>query len=236
MLEGPHLIAEAIAAGQTLESLLATPEFLASADGRRLAPRLPFPPLEVEARLLHEAADSDAPRGIVAVARLPRGGTDALPLADTGVYLFAERIQDPGNLGALARVAEASGAAGLALSPGSAHPNHPRALRASAGSLLRLPVAYPAAPDELARHLAPLAPRWLALAPRGGDDLYRARLDGCLVLAAGSEGAGLSPAVRELCQGLTIPVAAPVESLNVTVAAAVALFEIRRQRRERTPP
>lgn len=230
LLEGPHLIAEALAAGHELTGLLATPDFLASADGRRLAPRLPFPPLEVEGRLLDEVADSDSPRGIVGVTRLPRRGPDTLPLVGAGVYLFGERVQDPGNLGALARVAEASGAAGLGLSSGSAHPNHPRALRASAGSLLRLPVAYPTTLDDLQRRLEPLAPRWLALEPRGGDDLYRVPFTGCVVLAVGSEGTGLSPAVRDRCRRVTIPVAPPVESLNVTMAAAVALFEIRRRR------
>ena len=104
-------------------------------------------------------------------------------------------MQDPGNLGALARVAEAAGAAGLALSPGCAHPNHPRALRASAGSLLRLPVAVGAEPDALDAHLASARPRWTALVPRDGEDLYRARLDGTLILAVGAEG----PGSRRLC-------------------------------------
>lgn len=230
LLEGPHLIGEAVAAGRTLTTLLATSEFLASAAGRRLAPHLPFPPLEVEASLLEEVADSDSPRGIVGVARLPRAGAEALPAVEDGVYVWAERMQDPGNLGALGRVAEASGAAGFALAAGGAHPNHPRALRASAGSLLRLPLAYPAGAADLERRLAPFAPRWLALVPRGGEDLYAARLDGVLVLALGGEGAGLSAAVRERCRALTIPMAPPVESLNVTVAAGVALFEIRRRR------
>jgi TrmH family RNA methyltransferase len=140
-------------------------------------------------------------------------------------------LQDPGNLGALARVAEAAGAAGLALSPGTAHPNHPRALRASAGSLLRLPVAVGCEAAAVDRHLAPLRPRWLALVPREGEDLWRAALDGALVLALGAEGPGLSPALRERADlGLTIPIEPPVESLNATVAAALVLFEVRRRR------
>ena len=126
---------------------------------------------------------------------------------------------------------DASGAAGLALSSGSVHPNHPRALRASAGSLLRLPVALAATPGELEEHLAPLNPGWTALVPRGGRDLYRESLEGCLILALGAEGPGLSPAVRRRAAvNLSIPMEEPVDSLNVTVAAALALFEIRRQR------
>ncbi len=231
ILEGPHLIGEALDAGLALRSTLATPGFLATPAGRRLAQRLPEAPLEVEGKLLDELADSDSPRGVVAITRLPRGGAEGLPAVAAGVYLYVEAVQDPGNLGALARVAEASGAAGMALSAGCAHPNHPRALRASAGSLLRLPVTLATSAAELDERLEPLAPRWVALVPRGGRDLYREELVGCLVVAIGAEGPGLSGRIRQRCElRVTIPVEAPVESLNTAVAAAVVLFELRRRR------
>jgi TrmH family RNA methyltransferase len=267
LLEGPHLVAEALAGGLALETVLATREFLESVPGRALAAELPSPPLVVEPRLLADLADADSPRGLLAVARLPRAGVEALPACPGDVYLYVEGLQDPGNLGALARVAEAAGAAGMALAPGTVHPNHPRALRASAGSLLRLPVALGVTPDLLDRHLAEgsqaseeserpppaqespssqgpppaRAPCWVALVPRGGDDLYAPRqaagLDGTgalhdtLILALGAEGPGVSPALlARAALRLTIPVAPPVESLNATVAAALTLFELRRRR------
>src|SRR5262249_31197692 len=159
LLEGPHLVGEALAAGLFLETVVATPEFLAGAAGRTLSRALPAPAVEVEPRLLDELADADSPRGVLAVAHLPRRGAEGLPLVQNGVYVYAEGVQDPGNLGAIARVAEAAGAAGLALSPGTVHPNHPRALRGSAGSLLRLAVATEVEPAALAAHLRSLAPR-----------------------------------------------------------------------------
>jgi RNA methyltransferase, TrmH family len=230
LLEGPHLVGEAVACGLELETVLATPAWLSSPEGSRLARRLPAP-LEIDAGLLEEITDADSPRGILAVARLPRSGIEALPAREGGVYLYLDGLQDPGNLGALARVAEASGAAGLALSPGTAHPNHPRALRASAGSLLRLPLAVAVAPEALDRHLASVQPRWMALVPREGLDLWEASLDGSLILAVGSEGPGLSPSLQARADlHLTIPVEPPVESLNATVAAALVLFEVRRRR------
>jgi TrmH family RNA methyltransferase len=241
LLEGPHLVAEAAAAGCELDTVLATPAFLASEEGRALAATLPRPPLAVEPRLLDVLADADSPRGVIAAARLPRRGAGSLPLRPAGVYVYADGLQDPGNLGALARVAEAAGAAGLALAPGSAHPNHPRALRASAGSLLRLPVAVDAVAEAIDAHLSGAAgaggapPRWIALAPRGGADLYAGAAswsaDGVLVLALGAEGPGLSAAVAgRATLALTIPMAPPVESLNAVVAAALVLFEIGRRR------
>lgn len=236
LLEGPHLVAEALAAGCELESVLATPEFFLGAAARKLLPLLPRPPLEVDPVLLDEVTDSDSPRGIVAVARLPRGTAGELPVTAGGVYLYVEGLQDPGNLGALARVAEAAGCTAMALGPGSVHPNHPRALRGSAGSLLRLAVAVQASPDDLDARLAAVDPAWVALSAHGGADLFAAELEGTLVIALGSEGAGLSPALEErAATALTIPLQPPVESLNVTVAAAVVLFELRRRRKPRNP-
>jgi len=231
LLEGPHLLAEALAAGIVLEEILATPPFLESAEGRRLAPLLPFPPLEVSPEVLEDVTDADSPRGLLAVARLPRSGPEALPVRPGRPYLYLDGLQDPGNLGALARVAEAAGAAGLVLSPGCAHPNHPRALRASAGSLLRLPVAVNADPEALDARLASASPRWAALVPREGESLYEADLEGTLILAVGAEGPGLSPALLGRAGlRLTIPMEPAVESLNATVAAALVLFEVRRRR------
>lgn len=237
LLEGPHLVEEALSVGLLLEEILATPPFLASAEGRRLLPSLPVPPVEVSPDVLEDLTDADSPRGILAVSTLPRSGVQALPVRPDRPYLYLDGLQDPGNLGALARVAEAAGAAGLALSPGCAHPNHPRALRASAGSLLRLPVAVNAAPEPLEAALASIHPRWAALVPRDGENLYQANLEGTLILAVGAEGSGLSPALLEhagLC--LTIPMEPHVESLNATVAAALVLFEARRRRTARSSP
>lgn len=229
VLEGPHLIEEALAAGLVLEQVLATPEFAAAAPGAALLERLPGWQA-VDSGVVAALADADTPRGVLAIARVPRAGVEVLPVGPETVVVYAEALQDPGNLGALARVAEAAGASGLALGAGSAHPNHPRALRASAGSLLRLPVALGATADALDAHLRPCAPAWVALDPRDGEDLYAASLAGALILLLGSEGAGLSDALlSRATRRVRVPLAAPVESLNATVAAAVVLFELRRR-------
>jgi TrmH family RNA methyltransferase len=229
VLEGPDLVAEAVAAGIALETVLATPEFLAGAEARRLQAALSQPPVTVSAGLMNELADADAPRGVVALADLPRSGIEEMP-ARAGTYLYLDGIQQPANLGALARVAEAGGAQAMALAPGSAHPNHPRALRASAGSLLRLPVSMGASPAALERHLAAHRPLWVALDSRGGVDLWRAELPPNLVLVLGAEGPGLSTAAADSADlRLHVKMAPPVESLNVTVAAALVLFELRRR-------
>lgn len=226
LLEGPHLLREAVAAGLVPDPVLATPEFLDSATGRLLVEILPVRPLEVLPALLDELADTDSPRGVLGAVRLERSGVAALPRSAEGIYVYVDGLQDPGNLGALARVAEASGVAALVLAEGTVSPNHPRALRASAGSLLRLPVAVRAAPEALDRHLGSPPATWCALVAGGGSDLYSTRLPRPLVLALGAEGPGLSAALRRHAGvELAIPMRGPVESLNATVAAAVVLFE-----------
>lgn len=226
LLEGEHLVAEALACGLPLGELLVTPQYLASSAGQALARRVSFPPLEVDAAALASLADADSPQGVLATAELPRLGAEELPVVEGGVYVYADAVQDPGNLGALARVAEAAGAAALALAPGTVHPNHPRALRASAGSLLRVPTAREVTPEALARRLRPIQARWVCLLHAGGESLYQADLSGALVVALGAEGPGVSQPVLDRAElRITIPLRPPVESLNVTVAAALTLFE-----------
>lgn len=234
LLEGEHLVREATRSGLRLAWLLLTPQQAETDWGSELfrSPLIGTSSL-IAPELLAEVCDADTPHGPVALCELPRRGVETLPLVAGGCYLLLDRIQDPGNLGALARVAEATGCAGLALTPGCAHPNHPRALRASAGSLLRLPTGIDAAVEPLLSHLEPLAPTLVGLAAHGGEDPGTGALDGPILLALGSEGEGLSPALADrLDRAVTIPLAPPVESLNVAVAAAVALFE--RRRRQRT--
>lgn len=230
LLEGPHLVAEALAAGVALENVFLSPELAERADGKGIAERATCEVEIVEAGVLASLMDADTPQGALAVASLPRGGVTSLPHRRDGVYVFLDAVQDPGNLGAIARVAEAAGVCGLACGPGSADPNHPRALRASAGSLLRLPAAVGVAPEELRDHLSPLAAKWIALVAHRGRELYEEPLAGALVLALGAEGAGLSAAAERLADvRLRIPTEPPVESLNVATAAAVVLFELRRR-------
>jgi TrmH family RNA methyltransferase len=230
LLEGPHLIHEALEAGHQPELVLVTPEFWKRPEGRKLSAVLPSEPTQIAPELLDGLTDSDSPRGALALIQLPRGGPENLPRAADGLYLYIDRLQDPGNLGALARTAEAFDATGLALAPGTVDPNHPRALRASAGSLLRLPVAVATERQDLDGHLEASPPVWIALVPRGGESLDRATLSRPAVLAVGAEGPGLADElVASADLRLTIPLAAPVESLNATVAAALVLYALRRR-------
>lgn len=232
LLEGTHLVLEAVESSVELEYVLVTPELDRSEEGDRLRTRLSDPPRLVREDLLSSVTDADSPRGVVAVARLPRLRAEDLPLEPRGLYVYLDGVQDPGNLGAIARVAEAFGAIALACRSGCAHPNHPRSLRGSAGSLLRLPTAFPCEPGSLQAHLGRIEARWMALDAHAGVELGGGAddLSPPLVLALGSEGRGLSREVEDRAGlRLRIPVREPVESLNVATAAAVVLWEASRR-------
>ncbi len=177
--------------------------------------------------LLREVADTRSPQGIVGVVDAP-AWTPADAVAGPGPVVILDRVQDPGNLGTIARTAEAAGAAGLLLAPGSVDPGNPKAVRASAGSLLRLPATTSADPVAAVRRSGR---RVWATAGRGGTSCFAADLAAPFGLVLGQEGQGVGPALAARADGrLTVPMAGPVESLNVAATAAVILFEAARQR------
>jgi len=184
--------------------------------------------LAVKRGLLCEIADTQHPQGVLAVLDAPRW-EPGQAVAGPGPVVILDRLQDPGNLGTIARTAEAAGASGLLLTPGATDPGNPKALRASAGSLLRLPVADAKDPIAIVR-AAGL--QILAAVRSGGLPYDRANLTGRFALLLGQEGAGVAPGLaRESSGAITIPMEGAVESLNVAAAAAVVLFEAARQRR-----
>jgi TrmH family RNA methyltransferase len=222
LLEGRKLVQAALESGIGIECALVA-RGRATDDVRALEAR-GIEVVEVTEKLFREASTLDSPEGILAVARRPaRSPSD---LAPEGVVLVSAGVQDPGNLGALARVAEAAGARALVLLKGSADPFGPKALRGSMGSLLRIPVFEIAETDALSKRGFRLA----ALVPRGGVDFREADWRPPVALLLGRESSGLDEttvAVSDL--RVSIPMRGAVESLNVATAAALVLYEANRR-------
>jgi TrmH family RNA methyltransferase len=185
----------------------------------------------MSADLVSALSPADASQGVVALAARPRWEAEALfPPGRIALLVVALGVQDPGNVGALFRSAEAAGATGMVLGDGTADPFAWKALRGSMGSAFRLPHLRTGGTDALAllrRH----GVRLLAAAADAPRPLWETDLGGALAILVGAEGRGLPPAVRAAADlAVRIPMAAPVESLNVGVAAAVLLYEAARQR------
>jgi TrmH family RNA methyltransferase len=232
-VEGARLVADALASGLEITAVLC------SASGERhlalLQGQIPAHArlLRVSDRLFDSVADTQTPQGIAALVRPRATGFDALTRSSAGhpLVVMLVRVQDPGNTGAILRAAEAFGASGVMLTAGSAHPWSPKAIRASAGSALRLPVVHGLAPPVALAQLR-LAGFTSYAATRTGSSLpSEVDLTAPVALLIGNEGAGLPPAIERSADAtLRIPLAAAVNSLNAAMAASVLLYEAARQR------
>ena len=139
-------------------------------------------------------------------------------------------LQDPGNLGTILRSAEAFGATGIVSLPGTVSPWNPKAVRASAGSVFRVPLVTADPPDAFAR-LRAAGIEVLVAAAGAAPPADRIRLAHPVALLIGNEGNGVPNEIAELADGaIQIPCPGPVESLNAAVAASVLLYEASRQR------
>lgn len=236
LLDGAHLVEEALAAGCGIEVAALESTFLARPEGVALAAALQgagTEAVEVSAPVLDALSPVASPSGVVAIARRPARPLDAVLGRAPQLLVLAVDVQDPGNVGAIARSAEAAAATGLLLAGGSADPFGWKALRGSMGSLLRLPVAASLPWQEAVAAVRAAGVRIAAALPRGGRSLYDLDLRGPVAFLVGAEGPGLPPAAAAAAdEEVSIPMAPPVESLNVSIAAALLLFEAARQRRE----
>jgi TrmH family RNA methyltransferase len=220
MLEGEKAIVDAVAAGVALEHLLHD----ASVKPGRLAALAGARPQLVSRKVLERIADTQTPQHLLAIARR-RDVPAASILSREGPVVFLFGVQDPGNLGAIVRVAEAAGAAGIVAAPGSADFYHPRAVRGSAGSVLRIPVSGKVSFEPFAAEAKAAGRAICGAVPEGGEDPFQKAVPAASVLVIGGEGPGLpAGAYRCLDRRFTIPMRPPVDSLNAAVAAALLLY------------
>jgi 23S rRNA (guanosine2251-2'-O)-methyltransferase len=219
LLRGPRGVLELHAT----ERALAAEQWLRDEQGLRVR-------VEPERALTALAGTSDH-QGVVARCE-PYRYADAheLASAERPLLVCLDQVTDPHNLGAVCRSAEGAGATGVILPSRGSVRVTPAVCRASAGAVEHLPVAVVA---NLSRFLADARgpALWAYAADVGGAPMWETDLTGGVALVFGAEGKGIRPLVRRTCDGVvSIPLAGKVESLNVSVAAAVLLYETRRQR------
>src|SRR5580704_5234398 len=173
-------------------------------------------------------ASTETPQGVISLIRPPAWTLDQL-LRGRALVAVIDGIQDPGNAGAILRAAEAFGATGAAFLKGSVSPYNPKCMRASAGSVFRLPIA--AALDEslLLAALEKKRSVLYAAMPRADLLVSAANFKNSCAIVIGSEGRGVSQQLAEQAIALRIPTTG-VESLNAAVAAGILFYEARRQR------
>jgi TrmH family RNA methyltransferase len=227
-IEGDHLLEEALRSGMVLKSVFVSE--------RREVPGIVPRGVEV-LRLTEEVfgsvVETQSPQGVAALMVPPvKTMADVFESSGAALILIAAGVQDPGNLGTLVRSAEAFGASGVLTTSGTVSAWNQKALRASVGSVFRVPVVA-----VTAREVAELKGRGVRLiAAVGADDfgvVAAQEMDfvrACAVMI-GNEGNGLTAEWMEMCDArVTIPCPGPVESLNAAVAGSLLLYEASRQR------
>jgi TrmH family RNA methyltransferase len=223
IVEGPRVVAELVRSGRPVTLVLYTGAAVAEPDGGDLLERVREAGIKTESvsdAEMRTYADTVTPQGWVAVAPVP-----AWTWADVDAsrLLVLDAVRDPGNVGTLIRAAEALGAGGVVVLPGTADPWSPKVARAAAGSSLRLPVLEAEWDDVLDRLRRRGTPVWVAASDGEPVDRADARPDQVAVIL-GNEGAGVSAEIRAVADRVVaIPMMGDVESLNAAVAGAILM-------------
>ncbi len=217
--ESFHLLEEALRSARDVPVVLVAESVKApvGVNGRRTVV-LPDP-------LFQSIASTETSQGVIALVRPPEWSIEEL-FSRQSMVVVLDGLQDPGNAGAIARAGEAFGATGLIFLKGTVSPYNPKTLRASAGSLFRIPFV-----SGLATPLQQYGVDLYAAMPFTGSQRMAGTVDftrACAIVIGG-EGRGVSQELRAICEEVAIATVG-VESLNAAVAAAVLLYEARRQR------
>ncbi len=230
-IEGPKMLEEALRAGLRVATV-----FVAQGSERVLEP-LRLPPetevLQVPRAILDAALATETPQPVAALVEPPVWSWARLLGArksGAALVVVLAGIQDPGNLGTILRSAEAFGASGVVSLPGTVSAWNPKAVRASAGSVFRLPLVA-VSERECFTQLREAGVKILATVARGARPADLVDMAGAVALIIGNEGNGVADGLVAKADGkITIPCPGAVESLNAAVSASVLLYEAARQR------
>jgi TrmH family RNA methyltransferase len=230
LAEGIRLVEEMLAAGATCKGVAIAPALESTPRGLRLKQRLIATGIVVEELSdadLMEVASTEHPQGVVAVYQPRNWSLEECAAVPRHPLVILDGVQDPGNVGTIARTAVAFGASGLIALPGTADLANPKTVRGAMGALFQVPHCHA---DDVAT-LGMLAQRGIVLwaMAMDGEVMESGAPSGPVALLLGNEGAGIRPElVARAGRRVTIPIMPAAESLNVAVAAGIALHQVTR--------
>ena len=173
--------------------------------------------------LFKKISDTKTPQGIIAVAKMPVTGSCGID--KNGKYIALENVADPSNLGAISRTAEALGVNGIILSSDGCDPYSPKALRASMGTLLRVPVFVTESFAETLKSTG--LKRYACVVDKTAESIKEQSFENGSVVMIGNEANGLTDSAKQSADvSVTIPMTGRAESLNAAAAAAIAMWEM----------
>ena len=231
LVEGPAVVVEALAAPVEVHDVFVAEDLDDAALHRGLEAR-GIAPWIVGRDVIDVLSDTVTPQGVVAVVGDPSAGPEILSKVD--LCLVLAEVRDPGNAGTLVRSAAASGAGAVVFTAGSVDPLHPKVVRSAAGALFRVPLVRNEPLSEVVRALREAGVALVGADARGDADMYAFDLSRPVALVVGNESWGFSDATEKTLDAkVRIPMPGAVESLNVSIAGSILLFEALRQRRAR---
>lgn len=231
-IEGKRLANEAFSSMIKIRECFFTLN-LETADLTRAAAAKGAEVIELTDAAMNSISAVDNSQGIALIAERPKPPADIFECRGSiPLFIFLSEVNNPSNLGAVVRSAEAAGASGVFISVGSAGAFSPKSLRASMGSAFRMPIAEGASLGEVINQAVRHGVSVLALDAAAGESYLDIDWRQPNLLVVGSEAHGLSDEqIRKMDRTINIPMSEPVESLNLSVAAGIVLFEARRQNR-----
>lgn len=236
LIEGVKMVEEAIRDKAGVKMVVASPA-LVQHHGKavlKLAEAGSIDILWISEKLMDSVSESKTPQPVMAVVGMKEHTEDDLFAHGSKLIVLAHQLQDPGNLGTIIRTAEAVAAAGIALTPNSVDPYSAKAVRASMGSILRLPVVRVGEIEAFAERCKKMGFQTVATVVTGEKTPFDIDLTKPTVVILGQEGAGLPPRIMaDVDLRVRIPMAETIDSLNVATSAAVILYEMMRQRLQR---
>jgi TrmH family RNA methyltransferase len=232
VIEGPKLLDAALGAGVWVETVFLSPEASGDASvgevvGRAVAQGARV--FDLASGVMERIAGTVSPQPLAAVVRSTVAAID--DLREASFVVVCVDVRDPGNAGAVIRVADAAGADGVVCCRGAVDPRNPKTVRASAGSVFHLPVVVSEEPLAALGRLGEFGMRRIAAVAHGGAPHTSAHLGGRVAVVFGNEASGLPDTLSGLMdEAVTIELPGRAESLNVSTAAAVLCFEVARRR------
>lgn len=233
LIEGIKMVEEALRDNLGVKMLIAAPS-LVQHHGKgvlKLAESRGIDILWISERLMDALSESKTPQPVMAEVTMKQHSEEGLLSNEAGLIVIAHQLQDPGNLGTIIRTAEAVGASGLAITHNTVDPFNAKAIRASMGSILRMPVVPIGDIETFMKTCKQRGFQTVATVLAAEKTHFDVDLRKPTAVVLGQEGAGLP---QDIMPGIDlrvrIPMAATIDSLNVATAAAVILYEAMRQR------
>ncbi len=232
IVEGIKIIEEMIDRDYSFKNIIYTDSLLDSKEGKTV-----FSSLENEGRLINvsesvfkEISDTENPQGILGLAYINTHNIEELDIDRNRFLLYLDGVQDPGNMGTIIRTADAFNIDGIILRDGCVDPYNPKVVRATMGSIFRVPIYFESSGIEEIENLKSLGMKIYSTSLEDSLDINKVNFKANSIVVIGNESKGVSREIYDLSDSLIkIPMPGDSESLNAGVAASIIMYEAMKQ-------